>query len=64
MYRHYDDLDDGEIKGGNFFNLVAEMFRNGFNRVKDLIVNPIRVNAPPYYRTFLETYENVLIKEI
>ena len=40
------------------------MFRTGFNRVKSLITNPIKLNAPPYYRSFLESYGNIKIKEI
>ena len=49
---------------GNLFSSIAEMFRTGFNRVKSLITNPIRLNAPPYYRSFLEKYENIKITEI
>jgi hypothetical protein len=60
----YVDYDNVKIKEGNLFNSVAEMFRNGFNRVKNLIVSPNRLNAPPYYRSFLENYGNILIKEI
>jgi hypothetical protein len=60
----YVDYDNVKIKKRNLFNSVAEIFKNGFNRVKNLIVSPIRLNVPFYYRTFLENYGNILIKEI
>jgi len=65
-YHNYDDdiQLENDLHGGNLFNSVAELFKNGFNRVKNLITNPIRVNAPPYYRSFLETFGNLLIEEI
>ena len=43
-YQEYDHSHN-ELKGGNLFNSIAEMFRSGFNRVKSLITNPIRLNA-------------------
>ena len=62
-YQEYDALHK-EFKGGNLFNSIAEMFRSGFNRIKNLITNPIRLNSPTYYRSFLENYGNIKIKEI
>ena len=63
-YIEHDKIPHEELKGGNLFTSIAEMFRTGFNRVKSLITNPIRLNAPPYYRSFLESYGNIKIKEI
>jgi len=63
-YIEHDNNPHNELKGGNLFNSIAEMFHSGFNRVKSLITNPIRLNAPPYYRSFLEKYGNIKITEI
>ena len=37
-YQEYDAPH--QVKGGNLFTSIAEMFRTGFNRVKSLITNP------------------------
>jgi len=61
-YHDYDD--DIALEGGNLFNSVAELFKKGINRVVSLVTNPIRVDAPPYYRDFLSTYGNLAIQQI
>ena len=63
-YIEHDKIPHEQLKGGNLFTSLAEMFRTGFNRVKSFITNPIRLNAPPYYRSFLESYGNIKIKKI
>ena len=60
----YMEYDNNEIHGGNLFNSIAEIFKNGFNRIKSIIEDPIRVNAPPYYRSFLEKYGQIKINDI
>ena len=53
-FNYFIDENGMNIYGGSF---------GLFQRIKDLIKNPIRLNYPPSYREFLEKHRNLLITE-
>ena len=54
-FDYYLDGDEINIYGGSF---------DLFQRIKDLIKTPIRLNYPPSYREFLQKHGNLLITEL
>ena len=52
--------NDIELEGGNLFNSVAELFKNGFNRVKNLITNPFEFFIASLFQLLHWTFGVVL----
>ena len=55
VYKYLYENEEMNIYGGSF---------DSFQRIKDLIKTPIRLNYPPSYREFLQSYGNLLVTEL